>query len=105
MAAIALSFPQHLTATRPSLDPYGHLLRMLMPRAVGIGFYDADGKPMWVADGYEGPDPLPLVRAALSDVPPATTARIRWGSSAARNSGRLGVWLNAKSVARWAPAE
>ncbi len=76
MAAIALSFPQHLTATRPSLDPYGHLLRMLMPRAVGIGFYDADGKPMWVADGYEGPDPLPLVRAALSDVPPATTARI-----------------------------
>lgn len=76
MAAIALSFPQHLTATRPSLDPYGHLLRMLMPRAVGIGFYDADGKPMWIADGYEGPDPLPLVRAALSDVPPATTARI-----------------------------
>lgn len=76
MAAIAFNFPQHLTATRPSLDPYGHLLRMLMPRAVGIGFYDADGKPMWVADGYEGPDPLPLVRAALSDVPPATTARI-----------------------------
>ncbi|TAK55607.1 MAG: EAL domain-containing protein [Gammaproteobacteria bacterium] len=76
MAAIAHSFPQHLSATRPSLDPYGHLLRMLMPRAVGIAFYDADGKPMWVADGYEGPDPLPLVRAALSDVPPATTARI-----------------------------
>jgi diguanylate cyclase (GGDEF)-like protein len=76
MAAIAHSFPQHLSATRPSLDPYGHLLRMLMPRAVGIAFYDADGRPMWVADGYEGPDPLPLVRAALSGVPPATTARI-----------------------------
>lgn len=76
MAAIAPNLPQHLTAARPSLDPYGHLLRMLMPRAVGIGFYDADGRPLWVADGYDGPDPLPLVRAALADVPPATTDRI-----------------------------
>lgn len=76
MAAIAFNLPQHLTTARPNLDPYGHLLRMLMPRALGIGFYDAEGKPLWVADGYDGPDPLPLVRAALTDVPPATTARI-----------------------------
>ena len=76
MADIAFSLPKHLTAIRPGLDPYGHLLRMLMPRAVGIGFYDAHGEPIWIADGYDGPDPLPLVHAALNDVPPATTARI-----------------------------
>jgi len=76
MAEIALNLPQHLTTARPNLDPYGHLLRMLMPRAVGIAFYDSHGKALWVADGYDGPDPLPLVRAALTDVPPATTDRI-----------------------------
>ena len=68
--------PLHLASARPNLDPYGQLLRMLMPRALGIGFYDARGLPLWVADGYDGPDPLPLVRAALTQVPPATTARI-----------------------------
>jgi diguanylate cyclase (GGDEF)-like protein len=49
---------------------------MLMPRALGIGFYDARGEPLWVADGYDGPDPSPLVAQALERVPPATTARI-----------------------------
>ena len=47
-----------------------------MPRALGIGFYDANGVPLWVAEGYDGPDPAPLVAAALADVPPATTGRI-----------------------------
>jgi diguanylate cyclase (GGDEF)-like protein len=61
---------------KPNLDPYGQLLRMLMPRALGIGFYDARGAPLWIADGYEGPDPGPLVAAALERAPPATTARI-----------------------------
>ncbi len=70
------------TPTRPpatarfNLDPYGHLLRMLMPRAVGIGFYDSQGTPLWVADGYDGPDPQPLVDEALKNAPAATTARI-----------------------------
>ncbi len=68
--------PLHLASAKPNLDPYGLLLRMLMPRALGIGFYDASGAPLWVADGYDGPDPLPLVQAALSRVPPATTGRI-----------------------------
>jgi diguanylate cyclase (GGDEF)-like protein len=68
--------PLHLASGKPNLDPYGQLLRMLMPRALGIGFYDAKGIPLWVADGYDGPDPLPLVQAALAQVPPATTARI-----------------------------
>jgi diguanylate cyclase (GGDEF)-like protein len=49
---------------------------MLMPRALGIGFYDASGAPLWLADGYEGPDPAPLVALAIESSPPATTARI-----------------------------
>ncbi len=73
---VPIELPQHLASARPNLDPYGHLLRMLMPRALGIGFYDGDGAPLWVADGYDGPDPRPLVEAALARVPPATTGRI-----------------------------
>jgi diguanylate cyclase (GGDEF)-like protein len=72
----SIDLPQHLSSARPNLDPYGHLLRMLMPRALGIGFYDARGMPLWVAPGYDGPDPLPLVQAALNKPPPATTALI-----------------------------
>lgn len=66
----------HLTKAKPSLDPYGQLLRMLVPRASGIAFYDAHGTPLWVADGYDGPDPQPVVEQALAKAPPATTAVI-----------------------------
>ncbi len=75
-STVPIDLPQHLASLKPNLDPYGQLLRMLMPRALGIGFYDARGLPLWVADGYDGPDPLPLVQAALGKVPPATTGRI-----------------------------
>jgi diguanylate cyclase (GGDEF)-like protein len=68
--------PAHLASVKPALDPYGQLLRMLMPRAVGIGFYDAHGRLLWAAEDYDGPDPAPLVTAALARVPPATTGRI-----------------------------
>ncbi len=47
-----------------------------MPRALGVGIYDASGKRMWGADDYEGPDPLPLVQLALTKTVPETTARI-----------------------------
>jgi diguanylate cyclase (GGDEF)-like protein len=68
--------PAHLASVKPALDPYGQLLRMLMPRAVGIGFSDAHGRLLWAAEDYDGPDPAPLVTAALARVPPATTGRI-----------------------------
>ncbi len=71
-----VELPMHLASAKPNLDPYGQLLRMLMPRALGIGFYDTKGNPFWVADGYDGPDPTPLVMEALARVPPATTGRI-----------------------------
>ncbi len=73
---VAMELPTYLAGAKPNLDPYGQLLRMLMPRALGIGFYDAKGAPLWVAAGYDGPDPAPLVAAALAQVPPATTSRI-----------------------------
>ena len=39
-----LDVPPHLAGTRPALDPYGQLLRMLMPRALfvrvkGVWYY------------------------------------------------------------------
>jgi hypothetical protein len=76
VATPVIDLPVHLASTRPNLDPYGQLLRMLMPRALGIGFYDSAGVPLWIADGYDGPDPSPLVQEALTNAPPATTARI-----------------------------
>ena len=65
-----------LDVTRPNLDPYGQLLRMLMPRASGIAFYDASGRQLWLSGNYDGPDPQPLAEEALERAPPATNARI-----------------------------
>jgi diguanylate cyclase (GGDEF)-like protein len=38
------------------LDPYGQLIRMLMPRARSIAVYGIGGTPLWVADGQDDPD-------------------------------------------------
>jgi diguanylate cyclase (GGDEF)-like protein len=70
------ALPLHMASAKPSLDPYGQLLRMLVPRASGIAFYDSRGTPLWVSDEYDGPDPQPVVERALSNIPPATTAQI-----------------------------
>jgi diguanylate cyclase (GGDEF)-like protein len=72
----ALAIPQHLNGGKPSLEPYGQLLKMLVPRATGIGFYDARGATLWLAEDYGGPDPRPLVAEALAKAPPATTAQL-----------------------------
>ena len=61
-----MDLPVHLASLKPDLDPYGQLLRMLVPRALGIAFYDARGRLLWAAEGYDGPDPAPLVAAALA---------------------------------------
>lgn len=36
-----------------SLDPYGQLLKMLLPRALNIAIYDRAGALLWTADGCE----------------------------------------------------
>jgi diguanylate cyclase (GGDEF)-like protein len=49
-----------------SLDPYGQLLKMLMPRALCIAIYDRKGMPLWLSDGTEGPDLLQFIEEALN---------------------------------------
>jgi diguanylate cyclase (GGDEF)-like protein len=49
-----------------SLDPYGQLLRVLMPRASYIAIYDRLSTPLWLSDGYDGTDLLHLVEESLN---------------------------------------
>ena len=63
--ALALSdAPLPVSAT--SLDPYGQLIRMLLPRAQSIVFYDRMGVCVWESDGVEGPDLIALMQDAQS---------------------------------------
>jgi diguanylate cyclase (GGDEF)-like protein len=38
------------------LDPYGQLIRMLLPRAQSIAVYGAGGRSLWASDGQDDPD-------------------------------------------------
>jgi len=39
-----------------SLDPYGQLIKLLMPRALAIAIYDRHATPLWITEGMENPD-------------------------------------------------
>ena len=39
-----------------SLDSYGQLIKLLMPRALTIAIYDRNAVPLWITDGVENPD-------------------------------------------------
>lgn len=49
-----------------SLDPYGQLVKMLMPRATCIAIYDRMSVPLWLSDGYDGHDLAQLAEEALN---------------------------------------
>lgn len=49
-----------------TLDPYGQLIKMLMPRALCIAIYEGMGMPLWLSDGCDSPDLLQLVEEALN---------------------------------------
>lgn len=49
-----------------SLDPYGQLIKMLMPRALCIAIYDPMGMPLWLSDGCDGPDLQHVVEEGLN---------------------------------------
>lgn len=49
-----------------SLDPYGQLVKMLMPRATCIAIYDRMSLPLWLSDGYDGHDLAQLAEEALN---------------------------------------
>ncbi|HET7203929.1 MAG TPA: EAL domain-containing protein [Steroidobacteraceae bacterium] len=55
-----------LPVSATSLDPYGQLIRMLLPRAQSIVFYDRMGVCVWESDGVEGPDLIALMQDAQS---------------------------------------
>jgi diguanylate cyclase (GGDEF)-like protein len=54
------------TAFSTSLDPYGQLIRVLMPRASYIAIFDGLSTPLWLSDGYDGTDLLHLVEESLN---------------------------------------
>ena len=49
-----------------SLDPYGQLIKMLMPRAQSIAIYDRIGFPVWLNDGLDAPELHRLLQEALA---------------------------------------
>jgi diguanylate cyclase (GGDEF)-like protein len=58
-----------LPVSATSLDPYGQLIKMLLPRAQSIVVYDRMGVCIWESDGVEGPDLLSLMEGAHEDDP------------------------------------
>ncbi len=52
MVAVA----QQPTPGVPSLDPYGQLIKMMLPRAQTIVVYGSGGAPLWVSAGQDDPD-------------------------------------------------
>jgi diguanylate cyclase (GGDEF)-like protein len=53
-------------ALSTSLDPYGQVIKMLMPRASCIAIYDRTSTPLWLSDGCDGPDLPHLMEEALN---------------------------------------
>jgi diguanylate cyclase (GGDEF)-like protein len=49
-----------------SLDPYGQLVKMLLPRAQSIVIYDRMGVVQWVSDGFDDPELHHLVRESIA---------------------------------------
>jgi len=49
------------------LDPYGQLIRMLMPRAQSIAVYGTGGTPLWMTGGQDDPDLQRLATEQLAE--------------------------------------
>jgi diguanylate cyclase (GGDEF)-like protein len=64
--AVALDgAPAPIGAT--TLDPYGQLVKMLLPRAQSIAIYDRMGLPVWLNDGLDCPDLHRVLQDALTE--------------------------------------
>lgn len=75
MASITEDEDTAAAALSTSLDPYGQLVRVLMPRASYIAIYDRLSTPVWLSDGYDGADLLQLVEESLNAVRNQSAAR------------------------------
>ena len=63
--AVALDeAPAPIGAT--TLDPYGQLVKMLLPRAQSIAIYDRMGLPVWLNDGLDSPELHRVLQDALA---------------------------------------
>jgi diguanylate cyclase (GGDEF)-like protein len=49
-----------------SLDPYGQLVKMLVPRALSIAIYDRMGLPVWLSDELDAPELHRLMQESLA---------------------------------------
>lgn len=74
------------TAFSTNLDPYGQLVRVLMPRASCIAIYDRLSTPVWLTDGHDGTDLLQLVEESLNSL------RRGGGKDAEHNDGFARSW-------------
>ncbi len=59
------------TALRKSLEPYGQLIKMLLPRASSIDIFDLDGVQRWSSSDVECADLRPLIAKAREAQPGA----------------------------------
>jgi len=58
-----------------SFDPYGQIVKMLMPRAQSIAIYDRMGLPIWLNEGLDSPDLHRLLQHSLTqELQPGTQA-------------------------------
>jgi diguanylate cyclase (GGDEF)-like protein len=71
MVAVA----QQPTPGIPSLDPYGQLIKMMLPRAQSIAVYGGGGVPLWVAGGQDDPD-LHQLAGEVLNAPPGISGDI-----------------------------
>jgi|HigsolmetaAR202D_1030399.scaffolds.fasta_scaffold02068_3 diguanylate cyclase (GGDEF)-like protein len=54
-------------ALSTSFDPYGQLIKMIMPRAQSIVIHDGSGLPLWMSDGCGSTDLIRLVEEGLAE--------------------------------------
>ena len=59
------STPVPVAAT--SFDPYGQIVKMLMPRAQSIAIYDRMGLPIWLNEGLDSPELHRLLQHSLTE--------------------------------------
>jgi len=50
-----------------SFDPYGQIVKMLMPRALSIAIYDRMGLPIWLNAGLDSPELHRLLQHSLTE--------------------------------------
>jgi len=83
LAAALDGAPAPIGAT--TFDPYGQLVKMLLPRAQSIAIYDRMGLPIWLNDGLDSPELHRILQEALTQDMSATGAEDGYAESVDRD--------------------